>query len=387
MQALAQTVTGTLGGRVVDSTGAVIANAKISAKGEQTGLLRNVVTNAEGYYVFNLMPLGSYEVVASAPGFEVIKKTGVQVALNTTTNSEFRLQPAASATEISVVGETPLVDTASGEVKGTLDSKLIEDRPVAGRNFLSLVNTFAGFQTNPAGSTDGKTLSTGSSVSFNGTGSRGATFQVDGVNNDDSSENQNRQGVNLSTIAEVQVVNNNFSAEFGRAYGSVVLVQTKQGTNQFHGDAFWYHSNSATTTRGYYDPAKLTVAPNRKHDFGGTLGGPVLNDKLFFFGSYEGVRSGGSNTWRKDIMLPTDKQIVEDGNNPVPMTAADKAWIQSIFDRYPNVTPNDPAHGFRSYIATTKSHYTSGDYTGRLDYNIHSTNTLTGRYQYTSNHN
>ncbi|HYG98238.1 MAG TPA: carboxypeptidase regulatory-like domain-containing protein [Terriglobales bacterium] len=386
-QLVAQTVTGTLSGRVVDASGAVIPNATVTAKGEQTGLVRETATNAEGFYVFNLMPLGTYEVTAKSSGFSAIKKTGVKIELNVTTNSEFKLQPASTSVEVSVVGEVPLIETATGEVKGTIDSKLIQDRPLAGRNFRDLVTTIAGFQVNQTSGQNNATLSTGSSVSFNGTGSRGATFQIDGVNNDDSSENQNRQGVNLSTIQEVQVLSNAFSAEFGRGYGAVVLVQTKQGTNRLHGDAFWFHNNSKTSTRSYYLPTTYKFPPSRKHDFGGTVGGPIIKDKLFFFGSFEGIRSGGSSTWRRDIMLPSDKVIIDDPSNPVPMTAADKAWIQSVMDRYPNVAPNDPVNGPRSYITSINAHYPQEDYTGRMDWNINSRNSLTGRYQFTNNRN
>lgn len=379
---MAQTVTGTLSGRVVDASGAVIPNATVTAKGEQTGLVRQAVTNAEGFYVFNLMPLGSYEVTATSNGFNTVKKTGVRVDLNTTTSSEFRLQPASTSIEVSVVGEVPLIETASGEVKGTIDTKLIQDRPLAGRNFLNLVDTVAGFQTNRVSGQNNPTASSGSSVNFNGTGTRGATFQIDGVNNDDSSENQNRQGVNVSTIAQTQVLTNNFSSEFGRGYGAVVLVQTKQGTNNIHGDAFWFHSNSKTQTRGYYDPLVIKVPPYRKHDFGGTVGGPVIKDKLFFFGSFEGLREGGSVAWQRDVMLPSDKVINPEGDGYNPnLTAADAAFIKDIMDRYPSVTPNNPARGPRAYAVGTSSHYPKEDYTGRVDWNINTSNTFTARYQ------
>lgn len=378
----AQTVTGTLSGRVVDSTGAVIPGAKLQIKGEQTGLVRDTVSNDEGYYVFTFVPLGTYEVTASSASFRTVQKKGVGVSLNQTTNSDFRLEPATAAEVITVTGEAPLIETAGGEVKGTLDTKLIEDRPLSGRNFLALTNTIAGYQTNLVSGQNNPTASSGSSVNFNGTGTRGASFQIDGVNNDDSSENQNRQGVNISTIQQMQVLTNNYSSEFGRSYGSVVLVQTKQGTNKIHGDAFWFHTNSITSTRGYYDPATITVAPNRRHDFGGTLGGPIIKNKLFFFGSFEDVRNGGSTSYRRDIMLPSDKVIIEDGTNPVPLTAADRAWIQSIFDRFPNVLPNEPTRNPRSYFTRVKYHYPTEDYTGRIDWNISTRNTLAARYQY-----
>src|SRR5207244_9606634 len=107
-------------------------------------------------------------------------------------------------------------------------------------NFLTLAETFTGFQENPTSGQNNPTSSSGSSINFNGTGTRGATFQINGVNNDDSSENQNRQGAALSTIKEFQVITNNFTAEFGRGYGAVVLVQTLSGSNKIHGSAYWF---------------------------------------------------------------------------------------------------------------------------------------------------
>ena len=111
-------------------------------------------------------------------------------------------------------------------------------------DFRSIVNIFPGFQTNPTSGQNNYTLSSGSSVSFNGTGTRGTSFLTDGVANDDYSENQNRQQVNVETIKEVQVLTNSFAAEFGRAQSAVVLVSTKSGTNDMHTSAYWFYANS-----------------------------------------------------------------------------------------------------------------------------------------------
>src|SRR5262249_12736379 len=186
-------------------------------------------------------------------GFQKVVKTGVSVELNKNTVSNFKLEISSVGAEVRITGEAPQIETTTGEVKHSLTSKQIEDTPLAGRNFISLVEQIPGFQNAPwIGSSNNPTNSTGSYASFNGQGSRSATFQIDGVNNDDSSENQNRQNVNISTIKEVQVLTNAYSAEFGRAGGAVILVQTKSGTNQFHGDAYNFIQNDIFNANGFF---------------------------------------------------------------------------------------------------------------------------------------
>src|SRR5262249_53578493 len=158
--------------------------------------------------------------------------------------SDFELKPSAVSSSVEVSGETPLIELTAGELKHSIDAKQIESIPLAGRNVISLAEEIPGFaNVTWVTSSNNPTNSTGSYAAFNGTGSRSTTFQIDGVNNDDSSENQNRQSVNISAIKEVQVITNSYSAEFGRAAGGVFLVQTKSGTNKFHGDAYDFLQN------------------------------------------------------------------------------------------------------------------------------------------------
>lgn len=401
----AQTVTGTLEGRVLDRTGAVIPNAQVSIKGDQTGLARDGVTNGEGYFAFRFVPIGTYEVMTKAQGFGSVRKSSVEVALNTTTTSDFTLSPAAVSETVNVTGEAALIETSAADFKNTFETKAIEDRPLPTRNFLYFAETVPGFQENPVSGQNNPTASSGSSVNFNGTGTRGTTFQINGVNNDDSSENQQRQGVNISTIQQVQVMTNNFSAEFGRGYGTVVLVQTKQGTNRFHGDVFWFHLNSWFQSRDWfqnpriYDPylkvdstgktlctgssdptcqKDYKVPSNRRHDYGGTIGGPILKNKLFFFGSFQQVKSGGGATTRRDVLFPSEHSIPASVTDP-----KDRAFLQKVLDSYPAATPNDPTYGVRSWRTSYQYHYPDYDYSGRVDWNMNSKNTFTARYQWT----
>ena len=216
--AAAQTVSGSIAGSITDATGAFVSKVDISARSEQTDLSRSSVSNGDGYYLLTFLPPGSYQLTVTSRGFETVVKRGVVVDLNKTTQSDFVIRPSAVTTTVEVTGESPIIEMAQGDVKSTLTEREVADIPLAGRNFMSLVEQIPGFQNAPwIGSSNNPTNSTGSYAAFNGMGSRSTSFQIDGVNNDDSSENQNRQNVNIATIKQVQVLTNSFSAEFGQA--------------------------------------------------------------------------------------------------------------------------------------------------------------------------
>jgi outer membrane receptor protein involved in Fe transport len=218
--------------------------------------------------------VGRYSVTAKLAGFTTVVRDGVDVGLNQTRVADFQLKPASREETVTVVGASPPINTVNAEVKGALTSQQIADKPTLNPgSFLSLAEIFAGYQENPTAGQNNPTASSGSSINFNGTGTRGATFQINGVNNDDSSENQHRQGVALSTIKEFQILTNTYSAEFGRGFGGVVLVQTKSGTNQWRGDAYEFMQDSDDPTA--LAKFALVKPQNQRHQFGGTVGFPI----------------------------------------------------------------------------------------------------------------
>lgn len=408
----AQTISGTLVGRVTDSTGAVIPDASVTAKNEQTDLIRNGRTNHEGYYSLNFLPLGSYEVSVASPGFQTVIKKGVVVDLNRNTVADFTVAPSAVAESVQVSGETPLIETSQGDVKHSLNARQIEDTPLAGRNFISLVEQIPGFQNAPwIGSSNNPTNSTGSYAVFSGMGARSATFQVDGVNNDDSSENQNRQNVNISTIREFQVLTNSYTAEFGRAGGAVILVQTKSGENRFHGEAYDFVQNDVFNANSFFgnEFGRPKPAVNRQQ-YGWTFGGPVKKDKLFFFHSGERVRNISTASITRFIWLPSDTpRACADGEvskpgGPYCLDPATHPNLQRDLDFMKIVmslwntpelkgkTPNDPAacadmisSGRPNRCVTINgilSTAPDSDYTGKLDWIARHNTTVALRYQY-----
>lgn len=380
--AFAQTVTGTLQGTVKDPNGAVVPGATVVVHNVETGQERTLTTNGEGFYIATFLPVGRYDVTGSGQGFGSVRREGVEVLLNQTVNADFSLSPTVGETVTVTTNEEP-INISNAEVKGRLTEQEIIDKPTFNQsNFLTLAETFTGFQENPTSGQNNPTSSSGSSINFNGTGTRGATFQINGVNNDDSSENQNRQGASLSTIKEFQVITNNFTAEFGRGYGAVVLVQTKSGTNSLNGDVYWYHNDSALNAKSYFAHGKKPVA--RRNQFGFTSGFPVFKNKLFGFVNADHVENTGANNYVRDVFLPAERNpanwfLVTPSNN----TAANRAFIQSVLDRFPaELVPNDPRSN-RTFAGQQGFDFPARDYSGRFDWNPREADSFFGRWQYT----
>lgn len=378
--AAAQTVTGTLQGTVTDTEGGGLPGVAIAIRNVETGLERSLVTNPRGFYSAPFLPLGRYRVTASLSGFGTVVRERIEITLNSTTVENFALNPRITE-EVRVTAEQQHINTTNGEIKGSLSAEQIELKPTLNTgSFLSLAETFPGFQENPTSGQNNPTLSSGSSINFNGTGTRGATFQINGVNNDDSSENQNRQGVALSTIKEFQIITNNFSAEFGRGYGSVVLVQTKSGTNDLRGDAYYFRQQSSWNEKSYF--ARNQPKPvNRRNEYGATAGFPVLREKFFVFLAFDQTRRDGQLNYARDIFLQSELTAprLTRGND----TPANRAFIESLLARFPkDAVPNDPRSN-RTYATVISFDQPDDDYSGRLDWDAATAHHLTGRYQFT----
>jgi outer membrane receptor protein involved in Fe transport len=391
----AQTVTGGIEGHATDKSGASVPGARITVRNEETGLQRSTLSGAKGYFQLTFLPTGPYEIKAEAAGFARTLRNAT-VELNVTRLVDFTLEPASVAAEITVTEEAPLIETNRGELKSTIDQRTIEDRAVSSRNILSLVEQLPGFQTSGGASgVNNPTLSSGSYVSFNGTGSRSVAFQIDGVNNDDSSEGSNRQNVNLSAIKEFQVLSNAYSAEFGRAGGAVVLVQTKSGSNRFHGDLYEFFQNDKLNSNSFYNNAAgrkadgSLVAPRpayRRNQYGGTIGGPIVRNKLFFFASAEQTKHAQYTTFTRYLIPATRVQVGECRlclrPEEHPNLEADRQFLQNLLDKLPRAQPNNPAACDRCYTEQRPAYFPDSDYSTRLDYNPTQRDAITVRYQY-----
>jgi Carboxypeptidase regulatory-like domain/TonB dependent receptor len=381
----AQTVTGTLQGTVTDAKGAVIPGAEVVVLNAETGQVRNLKANGEGFYVASFLPLGRYKITVSQTGFTAVTQENVEITLNQTRVINITLNPSGVTEAVVITAEAAPINTTNAEIKGSLNNEEILAKPTFNQsNFLTLAETFTGFQENPTSGQNNPTASSGSSINFNGTGTRGATFQINGVNNDDSSENQNRQGASLSTIKEFQVITNNFTAEFGRGYGAVVLVQTLSGTNNVHGDVYFYHNDSAlNATANIFTPG--TKKPvNRRNQYGFTSGFPIFKNKLFGFISFDQVQNSGAGGFTRDIFLASERNEANwFKQSPANDTPANRAFIRSVLERFPtSLVPNDP-RSIRTFTGQVGFDRPLKDYTGRFDWNPFNSDQITGRWQYT----
>ena len=362
-----QTVTGTMNGTVTDKSGGALPGVTVTIRNAETGLERVLVTDKAGFFNAAYLPIGRYNVVAELAGFGTMRHQNAPVDLNQTTVQDFVLAPAVQET-VTVNADAPRLDVTDGEVKQTLRAKEIANLPTPDQtNMLRLTSIFAGYQENPTSGQDNPALSSGSSVNFNGTGTRGATFQINGVNNDDTSENQHRQNVPVATIQSFQVLTNNYSAEFGRGYGAVVLVQTKQGTNQLDGEGYWYGQDSKYQTRDVTQTS-LDHGQHYHRQFGATAGFPIMRDALFGYLNIDQVQDKGDIPTVRGVFLPSDLDPAKRltlGND----TPANRAWQDAVIARFPKSGPNATNIAARAYLNFQHQNVPKRDASARLDYN------------------
>jgi outer membrane receptor protein involved in Fe transport len=272
-----------LQGTVQDSSGAVIAGATVTAKDVSLGVTRTEVTDSNGHYILAaLPPQGVWEITVEAQGFGTQTQTGLTFLSNSQPVLNFSLKPGSVEQKVTVAGEAPVVETDKTEIDQTINTSEVNDLPLNGRNFFTLAQLAPG-----AVSLDQGT----GGLTFNGQGERQLTILADGMTNqlreirtlpgDLSGANGT---FNLSVVDDVQVITNNFSAEFGRSPAGVINVVTKSGTNDFHGSAFIYGRP------GDWDASNGLTGLNPDFDrlqWGATVGGPIIHDKMHFLASYE----------------------------------------------------------------------------------------------------
>ncbi len=285
-----QLESGTILGFVTDSTGAIVPSAAVTVTNEETGLSVRLTADSSGKFDAPTLPIGIYSIAASAPGFKSTTYLHIRLEVGQRISETVKLNPGAVTQNVTVTAETPLLQTASSTLGEVITNKQVEELPLNGRSIANVLAVVPGV----------KTLST---FSINGsTGdwfSPGIHFLLDGA--DASQVDSDSVGAaygsaaritraSLDGIQEIQVLTGNFSAEYGQSSGALINIITKSGTNAFHGSAFEYNQNSAFTSRDYFDPAPLLKPNVAFNQFGGSLGGPIVKNKIFFFTNYEGVR-------------------------------------------------------------------------------------------------
>ena len=390
----AQTFRGTILGTVTDSSGAVLSGATVTARNTATGLRRETKTTADGGYSIPELPIGAYEVTASQAGFQSWV-THVDVTVASERRVDAQLKPGSVSEKIEVSAESlPQVETTTDTLGSTLTAREVRDMPVSGRDYTKLIFLSPGV----AGSPDQITDSPGSYGVFSMNGARGRSnnFLLDGTDMNDGYRNDpaiNEAGVfgtpatilPIDAVAELRVLSN-FEAEYGRNAGATVNMVTKSGTNALHGTAIEYFRNNALDARNYFNIKGQPQAPFHNNQFGGSLGGPIVKNKTFFFVDYEGQREKvGVVTLG---CVPDPRQIAADGGatNPVMATLlAQHAWprpnLAVAYDpTNPDFDSGCPTGPNTSVISPSSNRVDS--MIGKIDHSFSDRDLLTGRYYF-----
>jgi len=340
-------VTGaTLTGTITDASGAVVAGATISTRDNATGITREVASDTVGLYTIpNLVP-GNYEVRVSAKGFSTSVQSNLALAVGQQQQLNFSLKVGETATTVQVTEAAPQIDLTSSAVSGQVESETVRELPLNGRDWTSLavlqpgvkqIETQMAFATSARGNRGfgGELTVSGQRSTFN-------NYRIDGITINDYAMAGPGDVVGLvlgvDAVEEFQVLTGGFPAEYGRATGGVVNAITRSGTNQFHGSVFEFLRNSALDSNDYFTRAAGAKKPAfKRNQFGATAGGPIFKDRLFIFGSYEGLRQtkgipSSSNVFSDNARLG----ILQD---PTLMTAGKPACLNELGTTYPNCTP------------------------------------------------
>src|ERR1700704_1669959 len=282
----AQSTGGRILGRVADTSGAVLANVKVTLINEATGVTADTTTSGNGDYGFPQVAVGTYRIEFDLAGFKKSVQKGVNVDLNQVVTLNLVLQIGQTKEVVEVTSEAPLVDTTSTQLGSIMDAHQVSNLPLNSRDTYQLLQLQPGVQ-GVGGSDLFYGSNTAGAVSVNGGRGRSNNFNVNGGDGNDLFVNSPAIQPTPDSIAEFRVLSNTFDAEYGRNSGAVINVVTKSGTNNWHGSVYEFLRNQMFNARGYLD---LRRPDDKQNQFGGTFGGPIKKDRTFFFASYEGRR-------------------------------------------------------------------------------------------------
>lgn len=374
----AQGTTASILGTVTDASGAVVPNATVEVKNVGTGQTQHAPTDNAGRYTIANLPIGDYEAQATAAGFQTVVHRGITLTVGAQAVVDFSLAVGQAQQTVTVESQVSQVDTVSSTVSSLVEQKQINDLPLNGRNFTDLVALAPGVSAGPGVGNGGFNLLYGLENNFSVSGARseGQAYLLDNVDiqgfwNHGSGSGVMGTTLGVEAIAEFSVLTNTYSAEFG-GNGAVVNSVSKSGTNSFHGSAYEFLRNSALDARNFFDPS---VKPAyRQNQFGGSLGGPIKKDKLFFFVTDEELRKTQGQTMIADVPDAAAHQGIVNGVN-----IGVNPKIAPILALYPLPTAAlAPGVGTISEVANTV-----GDENyllGRVDYTISSKDSLFVRY-------
>ncbi len=406
--AVAQITTATIVGTVTDQSSAAVPAAQVTARNVDTGLTRTAVSGEDGSYRIEFLPVGNYEVeVTASSGFKKAKRTEITLRVNDVARVDVPLEVGALSEQVTVTSDPPEVNTSTAELGRTIQGAEIVNLPLVDRNAYTLLDLTPGVQSNNNGVASASTGTSSFILGYpeqrtlinggtdGGTGS--VNYYLDGGINMTNLRNTGNILPNPDAIQEFRIQTNSYNAEYGRYASGVINVLTKSGTNKYHGSLFEFVRNDKFNANDW--GSKLAQAPYHRNQFGGTIGGPIVRDKAFFFFSYAGLRQA-TNTFLSGARVPTALERV--GNftlsatkptdpatnapfvcngvtNVICPSRMDPVAVNIINNYIPvsNVALSNGNAGWQGNIPTP---YNSNEYLAKVDYQVTAVHRLSVSY-------
>jgi outer membrane receptor protein involved in Fe transport len=327
-----QLSSGTVLGTVSDASGALIPGVEVKVSNSATGVTRETMTNESGNYRVDQLPVGIYVVETDLSGFKKGVHSGVNVDIDARVRIDFALSPGDISEVVDVTSAAPLVQTDDSTVGQVVDERKIMTLPLNGRDFSQLAYIVPGAYAPRPGSS----LGNRGGFSVAGLNENTNQFLLDGINNNGTGTMEIAARVNVDAVGEFKAQTNAYSAQYGRYAGAQVDVVTKSGTNDLHGSGFFFARNAAFDARNVFDPYPLSSLPEfHRYQYGVTIGGPIIKNKLFYFGGYQGQRQNSFQTTSPSVPLP---QFWSGDLSAMPQNAVDPLTGQPFLG---NIIPSN----------------------------------------------
>jgi hypothetical protein len=311
MPAFTQTITGSITGTVTDPTGAVVSGAKVTATNVQTGVVTPTTSNPSGIYYLRFLQIGQYKISVDSPNFNRQTTNTFTLEVDQEAKINIALQVGSASTNVVVTDTAPILNTEDATTGDTITAAAATELPVQSRNFSSLTLLVAGaISPNPQALDNVGRSQYNGGFNVNGNREQSNNYTLDGADINEAIDNYIGYSPNVDALGEIRIISGNGTAEYGNANGGQVVMVTKSGTNHFHGNLFFFGENQNLNANTW--AAKQTGAsraPLNRAIFGGTLGGPILRDKLFFFIDYQGARQHYSTVENRTVIAAADRSL------------------------------------------------------------------------------
>ncbi len=385
---LGQVAGGTLAGTISDPSGAEIPDAQIVIKDVATGVERTVTTNKDGFYIAaNLLP-AVYQVTVTATGFNTEIKTGIKINVGAQQEFNLTLQVGTVTHRVEVTAEAPAVQLSTSDISATVQATTVRELPLNGRSWTDLAALQPGvdtIQTQPSFSSgaDRGNRGFGQQLTISGARPQQNNYRLDGISLNDYANGAPGSvlggSLGVDAIQEFSVLTSNYSAEYGKTSGGVINAITRSGTGAFHGSAYEFLRNSALDARNFFDGPQIPSF--KRNQFGGSIGGPIIKERTFFFFDYEGIRQSKGITALTTVpSLDARNGMIHDSDgNPITVAIDPKAQQFLAFYHLPNGSVTDnPDIAFYSFAG--QQVVSENFYTTRLDHKFSEKDSASGTY-------